>query len=167
MCYSIAPVILAASFVLDYVTTFTYGRRWKYLDGRTECFYGDRNVSIGAIQYSKLILELLSITIYAFGPSKIRWRFGLRFFSLCFILVCSIIIGIVQLDPTIYNLSSISTTFPRVLDADVAGTFTELSLVSVISLMGILEPFRIGLPTDDKYFRCDGDQCCRLSPALI
>jgi len=141
-CYLFVPVLLIIAFALEYFYDPILG---EHINEESQCLLGSiRYTNFGFVQYSKLALETLAVFIYAFGPSETQWRFYTRY---CFLWLTSILCFIIltlQFDPRVYNKSSVSTTIPRVLDSVVSGRFIELTYAIVITLMGILEPLRIG-----------------------
>lgn len=56
------------------------------------CSGGQRDYFMGAIQLAKLLLEMLSVVIYALGPQKSRFRRRLRFHALGAILFSSFVV---------------------------------------------------------------------------
>lgn len=148
-CYFFVPIVLVVLFVLDYMEGPKFGDR---KNEESVCLYGSiRDVSFGAIQYSKLVLETLCVFIYAFGPSEKKRRYYVRYCFLWLIFIVCVIVFFLQTNRTLYNPFSLSTTIPRVLDKLVAGQFMELAYAAVLCFMGIFEPFRIGWPTNTSF----------------
>ena len=109
------------------------------------CEAGTRDVPYLIFQIMKVVLEVSAVIIYAFGPSKRRSSFYLRYslLAICFLSSCCLLV------PVILGLSSAKGTFitsPKITDTKVALPFTNLLHAMYISLMGLLEPIRIGWP---------------------
>lgn len=106
------------------------------------CFAGYKDYAMGAIQVSKVVLEALSVVIYAFGPQKNPFRQKLRFLVLSIILATSLVLlGLTFTN--LYKQLGLSAMFPRAMDTAIAGPFTEAVHAIVITLFGLLEPWRI------------------------
>lgn len=96
---------------------------------------------MGAIQVSKLVLQMLSVVIYALGPQKNRFRRRLRFFGLCFILISSCVELCLQFTE-LYKPGVGSALFPRTPNSYIATPFHELVHAIFIALLGLLEAWR-------------------------
>ena len=109
------------------------------------CRAGTRDTPYLAFQILKVCLEGFTVIIYVFGPSRNRTLFYSRYslLAFCFLFSCALLI------PVMLGLASTEGTFipsPKVTDTKVALPFTNLVHAMYISLMGLLEPLRIGWP---------------------
>ena len=91
---------------------------------------------------------MFSVTVYAVGPPKEKPKFLFRYVFLSCILGLCVFIGILMHDENIYHPKSVSQLIPGIGDNSVAGIYTELMHTSVVALLGIFEPLRLGWPQD-------------------
>lgn len=112
----------------------------------SECSIGSKDIPFGLLQYAKILLELMAVTVYSFGPPQRRIRFYARYTLLIFLLLSSVILLIVVFSAGLYSQRSYSMAIPRVLDSSVAGFVIELIHVFIIACFGLLEPLRVGWP---------------------
>ena len=140
-------------FVVDFapflIIGFDIGLIARLSLSTTVCRAGTRDVLFLGFQITKVCLEISTVIIYAFGPSRRRGPFYLRYslLSLTFLFSWFLLL------PVIFGLISFEGSFitsPKVTDTKVALPFTNLLHTIYVSLMGLLEPIRIGWPGQSK-----------------
>lgn len=147
--YCLAPVFVLLAFIFQNFRVTNLSR--PELE-QPMCVAGmATKLSHSLIQLSKLSLELLSVTIYGFGPSKNRCFFYVRYFTLASLIVIALAVLVIQTDPQIWNPNSVTQTIVRVMDYDLASPYVEIVLTVVVCSMGLLEPLRIGWPQRDGF----------------
>ena len=110
-----------------------------------------RFAAYGLTQYSKLVLTLIAIGIYSFGPPSHRILFYARYLFLIIVLVLSISLLFVMRSP-IYQPQCFSTLIPHVSDCQIAGPLDAVLIAHSfsIALLGLAEPLRLGWPQPRK-----------------
>ncbi len=112
------------------------------------CVAGERDIAMGLIQYSKLVLEFLSVTIYAIGPNEPLWtspgqpHFTLRHGALALFMYLSWILALVCIFTGLHRPTGHSMFIPRILDQDISTPMVEIAHINAISLLGLLERWR-------------------------
>lgn len=113
------------------------------------CLAGYRDYVMGAIQVSKLVLQSLSVVVYALGPQRSQCGRIARFAALAIIMVLSF--GVLCLTFTdMYKPLGVSALFSRARDSQIAFDFTEAIHAIVVALFGLLEPFRVKSPVSSE-----------------
>ncbi len=133
---SLLAVILSFAFIADTVYLFD--------DSPAEpwCVAGKKHLGTGVLQYSKILLELVSVIFYSLGPKWNPARTYIRYCLMFFFVCCSCSIGAICIFADFYKPRGHSMLIPRILDQNVAGSFTELCHACVVSIFGLLEVFQ-------------------------
>lgn len=130
--------LMLTAFGLPLVVSYEVGNR----KAPSVCSGGGKDYAMGVIQMSKLVLQTLSVVIYALGPQKSRFRSRLRFLGLVSVLLSSFIVFSLTFTK-LYKPLGLSTLIPRALDSDIATPFHEVVHAIFIALLGLLEPWRM------------------------
>ncbi len=134
-CVAFLPSALCCVFLWQYMFETRIGNQAE----ESYCLAGQKDVAMASIQISKVLLEIISVVIYAFGPQRGPWRRT----ALKIAMLCSWILFAFMLPPHgRYKPHGISTVIPRLYNTDLATDFVEITHITVVALLGILEPFR-------------------------
>ncbi len=141
------------SGVFEYLLVLSYIGEIGYLGSALDSLFYNKSICYArakswqffTIQLLKIMLELIAVIVYACGPSRKRGWFYLRYSMLMltlfggFFLFVLVVMGHNSVDVTYMMIS-------RVADKKIALPFTNLVHVVCVSLLGLLEPIRIGWP---------------------
>ena len=136
----ISPVLLACMYFAE----LTWAR--TTLLEKSLCFAGSRNLQSFFMHFGKMALEIVTVTVYAYGPSKDSAAFYSRYVGL---ILCTAL-SFVLLGLTIAGVEPLSYSYmmiPRVPDAKLSYRFVQLGHVFFVGLLGLFEPIRIGWPS--------------------
>ncbi len=139
----VGPVILLCVYIVELMSWRNTGYE------KTLCYAGTKNARSFSMHLSKLLLEMLVVTIYAYGPSIKRPAFYSRYLALAASLGASLVLlglTFAGYDSTTYSYMMI----PRVPDAKLAYLFVQLGHIIYVALLGLFEPVRIGWPPDEQ-----------------
>ncbi len=107
----------------------------------TWCVASQRDYRTGLLQYSKLVLELSSVAVYALGPQRDPMLGRLR---------CTTLPMMILLSWTIFGMykpSGHSMMIPRLQDQQIAGKYCEIMHTNIVSSMGLFEVLRPDCPS--------------------
>lgn len=148
LCYFV-PTAMALVYTLELAEVIHPG---DYVTEDNICVIGSfRNYLFGTVQYSKVVLEVYAVVLYAFGPPKNRALFYVRYAGFIVIVCVSIALSIVTANHELYRPYTSSMLIPHIADNHISGHFVELTHASLIAILGIFEPMRLGWPKSSTY----------------
>lgn len=128
-------MLIALAFALGYDGGSAVGRSIS----TSACSVGHKDYAMGTIQYSKHLLQILSVVFYArkphISPRHAWWRHA----SLTFILFLSWVVACLSVFTDLYRPTGNSMLIFRALDQEIAEDASQIVHVSVVCLLGLLE----------------------------
>ena len=125
------------------------------------CLLGHRDYSYGIVQYSKIAMQVLALTVYSFGPPARRSLFVLRYALLIALLLLNLLFFILM-HTSLHLEHTFSMLLPGILDHSFYGGVTGLAFCIRSYSFGLSRTNTIGWR-----FQCNPQEEPRASSTIM
>ncbi len=142
LSFLLGPVVILF-FLWELLIPGSWSENFHY--NTSICYAGAKSWPFFTIQLAKISLEMFVVTVYTCGPSPKRGWFYFRYSMLMLSLLgsCTLFV-LVWIGHDGFDVTFMM--IPRVADSKIALPWTNMVHAICVSVMGLLEPIRIGWP---------------------